>query len=194
MAATHYFRKGITFGPKSAVMLANEHLDYFSFALRRLTMLGKRKKTLTVNVFVVFVFFAFATAGFAGRIVPTGTVSIIEDGKVIGEFSQEAPLPEGVLLRCEGNCDVKLDDVYMEVKPKTVFSVNPMANRHDVLIQQGTVYYSLKESSRPLHFDTPAGIVTTGHLLTEDELLRGYARVIGNETEIGVTGGGSYPG
>jgi hypothetical protein len=184
MAATHDFRKGMHFEHKSVVMLANEYLDYFSGALRRLAMLGKRKKPfLMMKVFAVFVFFAFATAGFAARIVPTGKVSIIEDGKVIGEFSQEAPLPEGALLRCEGNCAVKLDDVYMEIKPKTVFSVSPMANRHILLVQQGTVYYSLNESSRPLHFDTPAENAATGDLYMTDDELRGYVHVVGNDTE-----------
>ncbi len=154
-------------------------------------MLGKRKKTLMMKVFVVFVSFAFATAGFAARIIPTGKVSIIKDGKVIGEFSQEAPLPEGALLRCEGNCAVKLDDVYMVAERNTVFSVSTMADRHDVLVQQGTVYYSLNESSRPLHFDTPAGNASTGDLSMTEGELRGYVRVVGNETEIGVIGGGS---
>ncbi len=154
-------------------------------------MFGKRKYTLILKVFVVFVSFAFATAGFAARIIPTGTVSIIKDGKVIGEFSQEAPLPEGALLRCEAKCAIQLDDVYMVAEPGTVFSISSMANRHDVLVQQGTVFYSLKESSRPLHFDTPAGNASTGDLTMTEGELRGYVRVVGNETEIGVIGGGS---
>jgi len=154
-------------------------------------MLGKRKKTLMMKVFVVFLSFAFATAGFAARIIPTGKVSIIKDGKVIGEFSQEAPLPEGAILRCEAKCAIQLDDVYMVAEPGTVFSISPMADRHDVLVQQGTVFYSLKESSRPLHFDTPAGNASTGDLTMTEGELRGYVRVIGNETEIGVIGGGS---
>ena len=154
-------------------------------------MLGKRKKTLMMKVLVVFISFAFVSAGFAARIVPTGKVSIIKDGKVIGEFSQEAPLPEGALLRCEAKCAIQLDDVYMVAEPDTVFSVSPMADRHDVLVQQGTVYYSLNESSRPLHFDTPAGNATTGDLTMTEGELRGYVRVVGNETEIGVIGGGS---
>jgi hypothetical protein len=142
-------------------------------------MLGKRKKTLVIKVFVVFLSFAFATAGFAARIIPTGKVSIIKDGKVIGEFSQEAPLPEGALLRCEAKCAVQLDDVYMVAEPGTVF------------VQQGTVYYSLNESSRPLYFDTPAGNASTGDLTMTEGELRGYVRVVGNETEVGVIGGGS---
>jgi hypothetical protein len=59
------------------------------------------------------------------------------------------------------------------------------------LVQQGTVYYSLNETSRPLHFDTPAGSATTGDLSMTEGELRGYVRVAGNETEIGVIGGGS---
>jgi len=154
-------------------------------------MLSKRKRTLMMKVFVVFLSFAFVTAGFAARIIPTGKVSIIKDGKVVGEFSQEAPLPEGALLRCEAKCAIQLDDVYMVAEPDTVFSVSPMADRHDVLVQQGTVYYSLTESSRPLHFDTPAGNASTGDLTMTEGELRGYVRVVGNETEIGVIGGGS---
>jgi len=154
-------------------------------------MLSKRKKTLMMKVFVVFLSFVFVSAGFAARIVPTGTVSIIKDGKVVGQFSQEAPLPEGALLRCEAQCAVQLDDVYMVAEPDTVFSISPMADRHDVLVQQGTLYYSLNESSRPLHFDTPAGNATTGDLSMTEGELRGYVRVAGNDTEIGVIGGGS---
>lgn len=154
-------------------------------------MLGKRKKALMIKVFVVFLSFAFVTAGFAARITPTGKVSIIKDGRVIGQFSRETPLPEGALLRCEAKCAIQLDDVYMVAEPNTVFSISPMANRHDVLVQQGTLYYSLNESSRPLHFDTPSGNATTGDLTMTDGQLRGYVRVVGNETEIGVIGGGS---
>ena len=154
-------------------------------------MLRKRKKTLMLKVFAVFLPLAFATSGFTARIVPTGKVYIIKDGKVIGEFSQEAPLPEGSLLRCEAKCNIKLDDVYMVVEPDTVFSVTPTANRHALLVQDGTVYYALNKNSRLLQFDTPAGNAVTSDIsLTEDEL-RGYVRVIGNKTEIGVIGGGS---
>lgn len=154
-------------------------------------MFGKRKNTLILKVLVVFVSFAFATASFAARIIPTGKVSIIKDGKVVGEFSQEAPLPEGSLLRCEAKCAVQLDDVYMVVEPGTVFSVTPMADRHELLVQEGTVYYSATESTRPIEFNTPAGNATTRKLTLTDSELRGYVRVSGNTTELGVIGGGT---
>jgi hypothetical protein len=159
-------------------------------------MFKKRKKTLTLKVFVLLLSFAMTTAGFAAnggtaRIIPSGKVSIIKDGQVIGEITKEAPLPEGAVLKCEGKCSVKLDDVYMVVEKDTVFSVQPMADRHELFVQEGTVYYSLSESSRPLHLNTPAGDATTGDLSMTETDVRGYVRVSGNKTEIGVIGGGT---
>jgi hypothetical protein len=159
-------------------------------------MFKKRKKTLTLKVFVLLLSFAMTTAGFAAnggtaRIIPSGKVSIIKDGQVIGEITKEAPLPEGAVLKCEGKCSVKLDDVYMVVEKDTVFSVQPMADRHELFVQEGTVYYSLSESSRPLHLTTPAGDATTGDLSMTEPDVRGYVRVSGNKTEIGVIGGGT---
>ncbi len=91
-------------------------------------MFGNRNNPLILKVLVVFLSFAMVTAGFSagsnsGRVIPMGKVSIINDGKVVGEFSEETPLPEGSLLRCEAQCTVILDDVYMVVEPGTVFSV-----------------------------------------------------------------------
>jgi hypothetical protein len=154
-------------------------------------MLVKRKKTLRQIAFIVFLFFAFATTGLAARIVPTGKVALINDGNVIGEFNQEAPLPEGILLRCEADCVIQLDDVDMAVEPKTAFSVSPMATRNDLMIQQGTVYFTLKEYSRPLHFDTPIENATTGDLFMISDELKGYVRAVEDVTEIGVLSGGA---
>ena len=159
-------------------------------------MFNKRKKTLKLKVFVILLSFALTTVGFAAnpgsaRIIPSGKVSIFKDGKVVGELSNEAPLPEGALLKCEGKCSVKLDDAYLVVDSDTVFSVTPMADRNELYVHEGTVYYSLSETSRPMHLSTPAGDATTGDLTLADTEVRGYVRVSGNKTEIGVIGGGS---
>jgi hypothetical protein len=154
-------------------------------------MSGKRKQFLAVNLGVVFFFFALAATGFAARIVPVGKVSIIKGGYVIGEFNQEALLPEGFLLRCEAKCVIHLDDVYMEVEPKTSFSVSPMPNRNNLKVQNGTVYFSLKESSRLLHFDTPIENATIGNLFFTEDELQGYVRAAEDVTEIGILRGGT---
>jgi hypothetical protein len=71
-------------------------------------MSGKREKSLMMIDILVALFLGFATTGFGARIVPMGNVSIIQNGNVIGEFNQAAPLPEGYLLRCEAKCFVQM--------------------------------------------------------------------------------------
>jgi hypothetical protein len=159
-------------------------------------MFGNGKSTLILKVWVVFMSIAMATAGFSARthsarVIPTGKVSIIKDGRVVGEFSQEAPLPEGSLLRCKDKCAVKLDDTYMVVAPGTEFSVTPGAGHTELYAKEGTVFYAMNESSSPLQINTPNGEVSTGDLIMTDSEVRGYVRVSGNETEIGVIGGGT---
>ena len=87
-------------------------------------MFRKRKKPLTLKVFVVLLSLAMTATGFSAnagsaRIIPSGTVSVIEDGQVVSQFSQETPLSEGTLLRCEDKCSITFDDTYMVVDPGT---------------------------------------------------------------------------
>ncbi len=159
-------------------------------------MFNINKHSLVLKAVIVIASFAFASVGFSAnansaRIIPNGRVSIIENGKVVGEFSKEVPLPEGSLLKCEAQCAVKMNDAYMVAEPGTVFSVSPMANSNELLVQEGTVYFSVTESSRPIQFDTPGGVVTTRETSLTGSELKGYVRVSGNETEIGVIEGGT---
>ena len=110
---------------------------------------------------------------------------------MVGEFSKEGPLPAGALLKCDAQCSVKLADTYMVAEPGTVFSVSPMANSNELLVQEGTVYFSVTESSPPLEFNTPGGVVTTRETSLTGGELQGYVRVSGTETEIGVIEGGT---
>jgi hypothetical protein len=66
-----------------------------------------------------------------------------------------------------------------------------MANSNELLVQEGTVYFSVTESSRPIQFNTPGGVVTTRETSLTGSELKGYVRVSGNETEIGVIEGGT---
>jgi len=159
-------------------------------------MIRMNKHPLALKLVILIASFAFAAVGFSAngnsaRIIPKGTVSVIKDGKVVGEFTQEAPLPEGSLLKCEGQCTVRMNDAYLVAEHDTVFSVTPMAESNELLVQEGTVYFSINESSRPLQFNTPSGVVTTRQTSLTDGELRGYVRVSGNEAEVGVIGGGT---
>jgi hypothetical protein len=159
-------------------------------------MISINKHPFALKLVFVIVSFAFTAVGFSanansGRVIPKGTVSVIKDGKVVSEFTREAPLPEGSLLKCQGQCTVRMDDAYMVAESDTVFSVTPTANSIELQVQEGTVYFSVNESSRPLQFNTPSGVVTTRQTSMADDELRGYVRVSGNEAEVGVIGGGT---
>ena len=158
-------------------------------------MLGKRNttflKTVAILVSLVFTTVGFAANSNSARIIPLGKVSIIKDGEVVSEFTQESPLPEGYLLRCEEECSVKLGDVYMVADSGTEFSVESTEAGHTLYVQQGTVYYSMTASSRPMTFITPAGNATTGDVALNDSELKGFVLVAGNKTEVGVIGGGN---
>ena len=159
-------------------------------------MFRNGKGKLILKIFVIYLSFAMATAGFSavansGRIIPTGKVSIIKDGNVVGQFSKEAQLPEGYLLKCEAKCAVRFDDLFMVAEPDTTFSVTPTAERHELYAEDGTIYYSISETSRPLQFSSPAGDATTGELALTDSALNGYVHANGSTTEIGVIDGGT---
>jgi hypothetical protein len=148
------------------------------------------------NLIIAIVFLSFTTAGFSAamnsaRIIPGGKVYIIEGGQVVGEFSKEAPFPEGSLLRCEAQCTVKIDDLLMVAEPQTTFSVAPQEAVNELTVQQGTVYYSLPETSRPLQINTPPGDASIRKFSVTDRELKGYVLVAGGKAEIGVIDGGT---
>jgi hypothetical protein len=154
------------------------------------------KNNMILKVWAVFISIAMTTAGFSAstnsaRIIPTGKVSVMKEGAIVGEFSEEAPLPEGVLLKCEDGCDIKFDDTYMRATPGTVFSITLAAASTALYVKTGSVYYVINESSNPIQITTPSGDAATGDLTMSESELRGYVRVSGNETEIGVISGGT---
>jgi hypothetical protein len=155
------------------------------------------KHTLVLKVVIVIISFAFAAVGFSAgvnsaRIIPNGRVLIIKNGNVVGEFSKEVPLPKGVLLKCEEKCAVKMTDAYMVAEPDTLFSVSPMTKNNELMVQEGTVYFSVTESSPPIQFTTPDGVATTRETTLTGSELKGYVRVSPkNTTWIGVIDGGT---
>ena len=159
-------------------------------------MIGISKHKLVQNATIAIVILAFTTIAFSAginsaRIIPSGKVAIIKDGQVIGELSKEGPLPEGSLLRCEARCTVRLDDLYMVAQPDTTFSVTTQATANELTVQQGTVYYSLNETSRPLQINTTPGDASIRKFSVTKSELQGYVQVTDSKAEIGVIDGGS---
>lgn len=157
--------------------------------------------TQTVKVGLVsLALIAFTTNGFgmegnAGRIIPMGKVYMIKDGQTIGSYSSEAPLPENILLKTEGDCAVKLPDLYLVAVDKSQFAISNADTSRELRVKEGTVYFALSKLPRPLVFTTPEGFVTAQQVIlnasTEKSILKGYVAVSAKGSEIGVIEGGS---
>ena len=144
--------------------------------------------------------FALAVPGFSSelksaRIYPTGKISIYSGDQKVGEFSREAPFPEGFLIAADGRCGVRLESVYLVAEDGSVFSVASAANLRKLLIKEGTVYFAMSGNFPSLSFITPSGSLAVLDILlnaaTNNQQLKGYVAVTQNGSELGVIEGGS---
>ena len=158
-----------------------------------------KEKTLT-KVIITVAILAFATVAYSSdlnlaRIMPTGSVSVFQGDQKVGEFSKEAPLPEGRLLSCKGKCGVKMEHLYFVATDGSRFSVITREGVNKVNIEKGTIYFILSALPKTLVFETPHGIFTTDEIMlnvsTDGGFLQGYVSVTKEDTELGVIEGGS---
>ena len=158
-----------------------------------------KEKTLAKMVIAVAIL-AFATVAYSSelnlaRIMPTGTVSVFQGDQKVGEFSKEAPLPEGCLLSCKGKCGVKMDHLYFVATDGSRFSVIGKEDVRVLNIEKGTIYFILSALPKTLVFKTPHGTFTTDAVMlnvsTDGGFLQGYVSVTQEDTELGVIEGGS---
>jgi hypothetical protein len=159
-----------------------------------------RKNKTRFSVTTIFVILMFASTGFsagssAGRILPKGTVSLFHDHQKIGEFTSEAPLPEDTLMSVQGECGVKLKDLYLVAVDKSLFSVATHTDSRKLTVKSGIVYFALSALPRALVFQTPSGVITTHEVMikaaSSGQSLKGYVLVEEGITRVGVLEGGA---
>lgn len=159
-----------------------------------------RKHTLFAQGMVVFAFFCFtapcfAADPFAGRILPTKKVSFFTDGKNIGQFTAEAPLPWDTLVKCDGKTAVRMNNMYVVFEDGSSFTISQAGGFETLDVKSGTAYFVLKTLPEGLTFDTPQATVATEMMTlnaaTGDQLLKGYVKTGKTESELGVLEGGS---
>ena len=152
------------------------------------------------KVTAIFVLLAFASTTFAsglsvGRLIPKGKVTLFQGNQKVGEFSSEAPFPEGTLLSVQGECGIKMSDLYLVAIDKSMLSVTTDPDSRKLSVKTGTVYFALSSMPYILVFQTPDGVVTTHQVLlnasSESGLLKGYVSVTEDITKVGVLEGGS---
>jgi hypothetical protein len=159
-----------------------------------------RKHALLAQFMVVFAFLCFtapcfAADPFAGRILPTKKVSFFTDGKKVGQYTAEAPLPWNTLVKCDGRAAVRMEHMIVVFENGSSFVLSRTGNGDTLDLKTGTAYFTLKTLPEGLTFGTPQAPVVTEMMVlnaaTGDQLLKGYVKAGKSESELGVLEGGS---
>jgi len=152
-------------------------------------------KIVAIFSLLAFVSTSFASGLSVGRIIPKGKVTLFQGDQKVGEFRSEAPLPEGAFLSVQGECGVKMNDLYLVAIDKSLFSVTTDPDSRKLSVKAGTVYFALSSMPHILVFNTPDGVVTTHQILlnasAKSGLLQGYVSVTDAITKVGILEGGS---
>jgi hypothetical protein len=158
------------------------------------------KNTLRLKILTIFIILAFTSTGFSaglpsGRILPKGKVTLFHNNQKVGEFHSEAPLPEDTFLSVQGECGVKLSQLYLVALDQSLFSITTKNRSRTLFVQKGTVYFALSSMPYTLVFQTPDGVITTNEVMLKasstNQLLKGYVYVEEGITRVGVLEGGS---
>lgn len=117
-------------------------------------------------------------AGLSTRVIPTGKVSVLEDGKAVSQFQSEMPLPQGKLMACDGNCLVQADTMQLVAHDKAVFSAAESKSQWDLALNEGRMDFTLGSQAKPLAVRTPddmvqiervAGSKATGYVVVTEK-------------------------
>lgn len=145
-------------------------------------------------VMVVFLSAATVQAYSGAQIIPRGQVNVYRDGALVETLRDTAPLPDGALLKPEGLCGVRLQNLYLVAEDGSAFAVSAAPSQVELSVGQGTVYFAANPSSEAVVFETPAGTVAVQQFLIQtsgDGTLKGFVDVAEGTTTIGVLEGGS---
>jgi hypothetical protein len=163
-------------------------------------MQGIRKHKVKFKIMTIFALLFFSSSAFSAglstdRILPKGKVTLYQEGQRIGQFASEAPLPEDTFISVQGECGVKMKNLFLVAADKSLFSITTAADSRKLTIKQGTVYFALSAMQHTLVFQTPDGAITTHEIMinasADAGLLKGYVSVLDGATKIGVFEGGS---
>ena len=151
---------------------------------------------LLIWIVVFTFFFSGVSPAFSGsRIMPTGSVKVYNEGRLIQVLKNESALPYGALLTTMGKCGVRSENFYLVADDGCTFSIMDSPERRDIRVENGMVYYAITPKTGKLAFITPAGVISIMQVLFNADvnggLLKGYLDVSGSQTQLGVLDGGS---
>jgi hypothetical protein len=132
---------------------------------RDMIMIGvSRALILTLAMCLVFQP-VLSWAGSGARVIPTGNVSLLSDGKEVNQFQSEMPLPEASLMLCDGSCLVQLTGIQLVAQDKAVFALTEGKERWDLSVNTGQVHFAMRAEAKPVSFHTPHDTLQTEQAL-----------------------------
>ena len=162
-----------------------------------LRSLRTQHSTVAATLFTILLFIATQALGAmgTGRLLPNGQVKVYRGDQLVSVLSEEAPLPEGVMLAPEGPCGLRMDNLYVVADDGSRFAIAGGEGGRELLIREGTLYFAMSGATGPLAFHTPDGVVTTQRMILNAAagggLLKGYVDATPDGTRMGVLEGGS---
>lgn len=93
-----------------------------------------------------------AFAGFPPRMIPQGTVELLDSGVVL---DKEITAPPGMLMKCRGGCIIEAQGVQLVGSDQTVFGIHEKHGNITVVIQKGSIDFTLHAGAKPLEIITP---------------------------------------
>jgi hypothetical protein len=158
------------------------------------------KGKVIITLVALFTILTFAgTSVFSAlsnsRIMPTQKVTMLQGDKKVGEFTKEAPLPEQTMLICQGDCGIKMGNLYLVATDGSLFSITDNSDTRELYVKEGKVYFALSSLPQSLMFKTPNAVFTAKEVMlkasTNSGSLKGYVSVTSKAIELGIIEGGS---
>jgi hypothetical protein len=137
---------------------------------------------------VFFTQSTFAIAATTARIIPTGTVTTMMDGKQADQFRSETVMPQDTLMLCDGTCLVQMHNLQVVAKDKAVFALAETPERWNMTIKSGQVDFAMGSQAKLIDFHTPHDTIRTQEIVlpasTESKVVRGSVIVTEGGTEL----------
>jgi hypothetical protein len=154
---------------------------------------SNRIKQFSWMVAVVFLLASVVQAAETARLLTSAKVNVYRDGQLVQVLKENAPLPQGALIKPEGDCGVRMAYMSLVAKAGSGFAVRQDGSAVELGVESGTVYFAATSAANKTVFKTPAGLVVVQQMIVKaaaDGLLKGFVQVQDGTTSLGVLDGG----
>jgi hypothetical protein len=90
-----------------------------------------------------------ALAASPARLIPAGTVSVLENGKEVNRFKSEMPMPQGLTMAVNGKCIIQSQSLQLVAQDEAVFALTEAESRYDLTVKSGRVDFAMRSEQNP---------------------------------------------